>query len=33
MEKLGLRYEKTQEHYGEMCVFYAVSADEYLAGK
>ncbi|HMO81079.1 MAG TPA: GNAT family N-acetyltransferase [Pyrinomonadaceae bacterium] len=33
MEKLGLRYEKTQEHYGEMCVFYAISADEYLAGK
>lgn len=30
MEKLGMKYEKTEPHYGEDCVFYAVSKDEYL---
>jgi ribosomal-protein-alanine N-acetyltransferase len=30
MEKLGMRYEKTAEHYGANCVFYAISRDEYL---
>jgi RimJ/RimL family protein N-acetyltransferase len=30
MEKCGMRYEKTVEHYGENCVFYAVSKDEFL---
>jgi len=27
MEKLGMTYEKTEEHYGEACVFYAVSKE------
>jgi [ribosomal protein S5]-alanine N-acetyltransferase len=30
MEKCGMRYEKTEEHYGEQCVFYAVTKDEFL---
>lgn len=30
MEKCGMKYEKTEEHYGEECVFYAVSKDEFL---
>lgn len=30
MEKLGMRYEKTAEHYGANCVFYTISRDEYL---
>jgi ribosomal-protein-alanine N-acetyltransferase len=29
MEKLGMKYEKTELHYGEECVFYAVSASEF----
>jgi ribosomal-protein-alanine N-acetyltransferase len=30
MEKLGMRYEKTELHYDEECVFYAISRDEFL---
>lgn len=30
MEKCGMRYEKTDQHYGMDCVFYAVSKDEFL---
>lgn len=30
MEKLGMRYEKTAEHYGAKCVFYAISKNQYL---
>jgi ribosomal-protein-alanine N-acetyltransferase len=30
MEKLGMRYEKNAMHYGEDCVFYAVTREEYL---
>ena len=29
MEKCGMRYEKTATHYGEECVFYAISKDEF----
>lgn len=29
MEKLGMRYEKTEEHYGVECVFYAISKEEF----
>jgi [ribosomal protein S5]-alanine N-acetyltransferase len=30
MEKCGMHYEKTEEHYGEDCVFYAITKDEFL---
>jgi [ribosomal protein S5]-alanine N-acetyltransferase len=30
MEKCGMKYEKTEPHYGEECVFYAVTKDEFL---
>jgi [ribosomal protein S5]-alanine N-acetyltransferase len=30
MEKCGMKYEKTEDHYGEECVFYAVSRDEFM---
>lgn len=30
MEKCGMHYEKTEEHYGSDCVFYAVSRAEFL---
>jgi ribosomal-protein-alanine N-acetyltransferase len=29
MEKCGMRYEKTAEHYGMECVFYAISKAEF----
>ena len=29
MEKLGMRYEKTEPHYGAECVFYAISREEF----
>lgn len=29
MEKLGMKYEKTEMHYGAKCVFYAISCEEY----
>jgi len=29
MEKCGMRYEKTEKHYGSECVFYAISKDEF----
>lgn len=31
MEKLGMTYEKTEEHYGEDCAFYGISKDEFFA--
>ncbi len=30
MEKLGMKYEKTEFHYGEECAFYAISKDEFV---
>lgn len=30
MEKCGMKYEKTDEHYGMQCVFYSISKDEFL---
>lgn len=30
MEKLGMKYEKTEEHYGAVCAFYAISKDEFF---
>lgn len=30
MEKCGMKYEKTEEHYGEKCVFYGISREEFL---
>ena len=29
MEKLGMRYEKTEEHYGIDCVFYGITKEEF----
>lgn len=29
MEKCGMRYEKTEPHYGIECVFYAISKEEF----
>lgn len=29
MERLGMRYEKTEPHYGAECVFYAISREEF----
>ena len=31
MEKCGMRYEKTEPHYGMDCVYYAISRDEFLS--
>lgn len=30
MEKCGMKYEKTEPHYGIECVFYGISKDEFL---
>jgi len=30
MEKCGMKYEKTETHYGFECLFYAVSREEFL---
>jgi ribosomal-protein-alanine N-acetyltransferase len=30
MEKCGMKYEKTEKHYGIECVFYAILKDEFL---
>ena len=30
MEKLGMKFEKNEEHYGEECAFYGISKKEYL---
>lgn len=30
MKKLGMKYEKTELHYDEECVFYAISKEEFL---
>lgn len=32
MEKLGMRYEKTEPHYGEDCAFYSISREDFLKG-
>lgn len=32
MEKLGMKYEKTETHYDEECAFYAISREEFLSG-
>lgn len=32
MEKLGMKYEKTEFHYDAECAFYAVSKEEFLGG-
>lgn len=29
MEKLGMKYEKTETHYGAECVFYGISREEF----
>ena len=29
MEKCGMKYEKTETHYGAECVFYAISKNEF----
>jgi [ribosomal protein S5]-alanine N-acetyltransferase len=33
MKKLGMRYEKSEEHWGEICNFYGVSKEEFLGAK
>ncbi len=30
MEKCGMKYEKTEPHYGVDCVFYAITRDQFL---
>lgn len=30
MEKLGMRYEKTEKHYGIDCVFYAILKEDFV---
>lgn len=32
MEKLGMRYEKTEIHYDEMCAYYGVARADFLRG-
>lgn len=31
MEKLGMRYERTEKHYGMNCVVYGISKNEFLS--
>jgi len=33
MEKCGMTYERTDEHYGMDCLFYAITRDEFLKPK
>ena len=33
MEKLGMRYEKTEDHYGIDCLFYAISREDWQNSK
>jgi ribosomal-protein-alanine N-acetyltransferase len=33
MEKVGMKYEKDARHYGEDCVFYAITRDEFSMQK
>ncbi len=33
MEKLGMKYEKTETHYGAKCVFYGISREEFAKSK
>ena len=33
MEKCGMRYEATEEHYGQRCVLYAISREEFLRSR
>jgi [ribosomal protein S5]-alanine N-acetyltransferase len=30
MEKLGMKYEKTEVHYGEECAFYGISKEDFF---
>lgn len=30
MEKLGMTYEKTEEHYGDDCAFYGISKEDFF---
>ncbi len=30
MEKCGMRYEKTETHYGIECLFYSISKEEFI---
>ena len=30
MEKLGMHFEKTEEHYGDECAFYGISKSEFF---
>lgn len=32
MDKIGMKYEKTEFHYGSECAFYAISKEEFLNG-
>lgn len=32
MEKLGMKYEKAEDHYGAECAFYAISKNEFANG-
>ena len=31
MEKLGMKFEKDEVHYDEVCAFYGISKTEFLA--
>jgi RimJ/RimL family protein N-acetyltransferase len=33
MEKVGMKYEKDAGHYGEDCVFYAITREEFSMQK
>ena len=33
MEKCGMQFERTDEHYGMECLFYAITLDEFLKPK
>ena len=33
MEKLGMRFEKDEMHYDELCAYYGVSKQEFFAGQ
>jgi len=33
MEKCGMKFVATEEHYGFPCVFYSISRDEYFEGQ
>ena len=33
MEKCGMKYEKTEEHYGMACVFYSISSTNFFGSR